>query len=571
MTDNQIYATYSASEILKDLNYTDNSKMFKIAPSGRKVALKKIISNLNLGKYAEMLQFSSDVINILATDDDITTKYMCCEYLLILGPVRPSLVNEALPYLADNLQNSRSDLEWKVMVFNTLVTIGTEDSIFEAFKYALSLLNAKSSSIKLRRAVIKALPRILPEDSSKQTITINKLHHIIESLDENPSIILASLRSLIRIYRQSENLHLKISRRACNNIIAVIPRLGEKDMAYMVDGLYLSYTVDSEEEVNEVLKRASAYLDHPDNAVVLSFLQLITYYSKYCENCDPSITSKVSSAITALMEKATEKRFHIMSNIVLPLSQRKTTFVKMDIKPFFINPSDLTGIKEVKLALLHQLTDESTMDKVLVALKNYAIDLDMPMAGRAIHSIGQLATNFLFALEPSVKILMELLQTEVEYVIQGVIVAMRDIIRKYPQKAVTIVPILIKYFANATESESICAVLWITAAYPEKVPNSLAILNEIAYSYKQQTLKVHYMLLESAVKFYVKNTTKETELLCLHVLKLTIDGSPNPDLRDRGFFYWNLLAAAHQGDESLISKGELNELIDPELPEVIVK
>lgn len=89
-------------------------------------------------------------------------------------------------------------------------------------------------------------------------------------------------------------------------------------------------------------------------------------------------------------------------------------------KPFFVS----NGVRRS----LHRLP------QVLMELKEYATEVDVEFVRKAVRAIGRCAIKLDRAAEKCIKVLLELIQTKVNYVVQEAIIVIKDIFRKYPNR-----------------------------------------------------------------------------------------------------------------------------------------
>lgn len=62
--------------------------------------------------------------------------------------------------------------------------------------------------------------------------------------------------------------------------------------------------------------------------------------------------------------------------------------------------------------------------------------------GQAVRAIGRCAVSLERAAERCINVLLELIQTKVNYVVQEAIIVIKDIFRRYPNKCVLTLPLM---------------------------------------------------------------------------------------------------------------------------------
>ena len=72
-----------------------------------------------------------------------------------------------------------------------------------------------------------------------------------------------------------------------------------------------------------------------------------------------------------------------------------------------------------------RIANEKNVDQLLSELKEYALEVDMDFVRRAVRAIGQCAIKIDGAASKCVNVLLELINTKVNYVVQEAIVVIK--------------------------------------------------------------------------------------------------------------------------------------------------
>ena len=75
--------------------------------------------------------------------------------------------------------------------------------------------------------------------------------------------------------------------------------------------------------------------------------------------------------------------------------------------------------------------------QVLLEFKEYATEVDVDFVRRSVRAIGRCAISLERAAERCINVLLELIQTKVNYVVQEAIIVIKDIFRRYPNRSAT--------------------------------------------------------------------------------------------------------------------------------------
>eukprot|EP01097_Dermamoeba_algensis_P003025 TRINITY_DN2220_c0_g1_i1.p1 TRINITY_DN2220_c0_g1~~TRINITY_DN2220_c0_g1_i1.p1 ORF type:complete len:556 (-),score=135.24 TRINITY_DN2220_c0_g1_i1:200-1867(-) len=220
------------------------------------------------------------------------------------------------------------------------------------------------------------------------------------------------------------------------------------------------------------------------------------------------------------------------------------------------------------------LCTEENIEQVLMEFKEYATEVDVEFVRKSVRAIGRLAIKLENATEKCVQALLELIQTKVNYVVQEVIIVVKDIFRKYPNKYERIISTLCENLESLDEPEAKASMIWIVGQYAERIDNANDLIESFIDGFKDESPLVQLQLLTATVKLFLKKP-KDNQRLVQSVLDLATQECDNPDLRDRGFVYWRLLSSDPEAakvvvlsekpliteDSSLLEPSLLDELI----------
>ena len=276
-----------------------------------------------------------------------------------------------------------------------------------------------------------------------------------------------------------------------------------------------------------------------------------------------------------LLASGPEVQYVALRNILL-IIQRRPAILKDDVKVFFCKYNDPIYVKLAKLEIIYRLAREGNAREVLAELhecvrsvsglltfscgRRYATEVDIDFVRKAVRSIGRLAIKVSGAADDCIKVLVDLIENKVTYVVQEAIVVIKDIFRRYPDKYEKIIPILCQSLDLLDEPEAKAAIIWIVGQYAERIENAEELMENLTYSFLEESTEVRRIfvtlsicspltalgqvqlaLVTASVKFFIQRPNHGQKLV-QKVLKWATEEIDNPDLRDRGYMYWRLLA-----------------------------
>ena len=78
-----------------------------------------------------------------------------------------------------------------------------------------------------------------------------------------------------------------------------------------------------------------------------------------------------------------------------------------------------------KLEIMIKLASDRNVDQVLMELKEYSTEVDVEFVRRAVRAIGRCAIKLERAAERCINVLLELIQTKVNYVVQEAVIVIK--------------------------------------------------------------------------------------------------------------------------------------------------
>jgi len=263
-----------------------------------------------------------------------------------------------------------------------------------------------------------------------------------------------------------------------------------------------------------------------------------------------ALYKKLAPPLVTLLNSEPEIQYVALRNINLIVQKRPEILVN-EIKVFFCKYNDPIYVKMEKLDIIIRLVKEKTIDQVLLELKEYATEVDVEFVRRSLRAIGRCAIKLDRSAERCIAVLLELIQTKVNYVVQEGIIVIKDIFRRYPNKYEAIIATLCENLEDLDEPEAKASMIWIIGEYSDRIDNSDELLESFLESFKDETAQVQQQLLTAVVKLFLKQPDNTQELV-QRVLNMATEESDNPDLRDRGYIYWRLLSSDPEAARAVV-------------------
>jgi AP-1 complex subunit beta-1 len=532
-------------------------------------AVKKVIASMTVGKDVSML--FTDVLNCVQTGN-IELKKLVYLYLINYAKTQPELTLLAVNTFVKDASDANPLI--RALAVRTMGCIRV-DRITEYLCEPLSrALRDDDPYVRKTAAVCVAkLYDIAPELVVERGF-LETLHDLIS--DSNPSVVANGVAALSEIAETSGKDVMKISASVLQKLLAALNECTEWGQVFILDSL-AKYTPADGREAEGIIERVTPRLQHANAAVVMSALKVILSYMELMgqQNSDAvrTLTRKLAPPLVTLLNSEPEIQYVALRNINL-IVQKRPNILENEIKVFFCKYNDPIYVKMEKLEIIIKLVTEKNIDQVLLELKEYATEVDVDFVRKAVSAIGRCAVKLERAAERCIGVLLELIQTKVNYVVQESVIVIKDIFRRYPNRYESIIATLCDNLDTLDEPLAKASMIWIIGEYAERIDNADELLDTFLETFEEEDPAVQLQLLTATVKLFLQ-APDETQDMVQRVLDMATEESDNPDLRDRGFIYWRLLSTDPEaakmvvlGDKPVIEDDTFR--LDPSLLNVLI-
>jgi AP-1 complex subunit beta-1 len=499
-------------------------------------AVKKVIASMTVGKDVSML--FTDVLNCVQTGN-IELKKLVYLYLINYAKSQPELTLLAVNTFVKDSNDANPLI--RALAVRTMGCIRV-DRITEYLCEPLGrALRDEDPYVRKTAAVCVAKLYDIAPDLVSERGFLETLHDLIS--DSNPSVVANAVAALSEIAEASGKDVMKISAAVLQKLLAALNECTEWGQVFILDSL-AKYTPADGREAEGIIERVTPRLQHANSAVVMSAVKVILSYMELMgsSNSDAirALTRKLAPPLVTLLNSEPEIQYVALRNINL-IVQKRPHILENEIKVFFCKYNDPIYVKMEKLEIIIKLVSEKNIDQVLLELKEYSTEVDVDFVRKAVSAIGRCAVKLERAAERCIGVLLELIQTKVNYVVQESVIVIKDIFRRYPNRYESIIATLCDNLDTLDEPLAKASMIWIIGEYAERIDNADELLDTFLETFEEEDPAVQLQLLTATVKCFLKNPD-DTQDMVQRVLDLATEESDNPDLRDRGFIYWRLLS-----------------------------
>uniref|UniRef100_A0A2I3GWU7 AP complex subunit beta n=1 Tax=Nomascus leucogenys TaxID=61853 RepID=A0A2I3GWU7_NOMLE len=518
MTDSKYFATNKKAEIFELKAELNNEKKEK-----RKEAVKKVIAVMTVGK--DVSAVFPDIVNCTQTDNLKLTKLVYL-YLMNYAKSQPDMAIIAVNSFVKDCEDANHLI--RALAVRTTGCIWVDKITEYLCEPLLKCLEDEDPYVRKTAAVCVAKLHDINAQMVDDQGFLDSLRGLIA--DSNPMVVANAVAALseIRESHPNSNLH-NLNTQNINKLLTAL----NKGQIFILDCLS-NYNPKDDRKAQRICEQVTPQLSHANSAVVLSavkvlmkFLELLPKDSDYYN----MLLKKLAPPLVTLMSGESEAQYVSLRNINLI----------QEIEVFFVKYNDPIYVKLEKLDIRILLASQANIAQVLAELKEYATEVSVDFVRKAVRAIGRCAIKVEQSAEHCVSTMLDLIKTKVNYVVQEVIVVIRDIFHKYSNKYEDIIATLCENLDSLDEPDARAAMIWIVGEYAERIDNADELLESFLEGFHDESTQVQLTLLTAVMKLFLKKPP-ETQELVQQMLTLPTQDSDNPDLRELGYTYWILLS-----------------------------
>ncbi|CAE7875972.1 BETAC-AD [Symbiodinium sp. KB8] len=472
-----------------------------------KDAVKKVIANITVGK--DMSPLFPDVISCMQTED-LELKKLVYLYLINYAKSNPDMTLLAVNTFVKDASHASPII--RALSVRTMGCIRVEKITEYLTKPLQAALNDEDPYVRKTGAVAVAKLYDISPAMVKEMGFISKLRDLI--CDGNPAVVANSVAALSEIQDTTTGNVFEITSAVLQKLLAAISECTEWGQVFILDALAKYDPVDSR-EAEQMIDRVLPRLAHQNAAVVLSAVKIVMKFMEHVQ--DPAAVDNFSRKlapplVTLAQSQMPEIQYVALRNILL-IVQRRPQLLTQKIRVFFCKYHEPIYVKMEKLEILVRLASEKNIQQVLAELKEYATEVDVDFVRKSVRTIGRCAIKLERAAEGCIQVLLDLISSKVNYVVQEAVVVIKDIFRRYPNKYEAVISVLCDSLESLDEPEAKASMIWIIGEYANRIENADELLQSFLDGFHDETTVVQLQLLTAAVKLYLKRPDEAEEKL----------------------------------------------------------
>jgi len=443
----------------------------------RKESIQKTIMAMTLGKDVSAL--FPDVLKNIATPD-LAQKKLVYLYLMNYAKTHPDLCILAVNTFVQDSEDPNPLV--RAIAIRTMGCIRVDKMVDYMEEPLRKTLKDESPALCVAK-LFDLNPALCIENGFLET-----LQEMIG--DSNPMVVANSVTALAEITETApETRALVVTSQTLKKLLLALNECTEWGRITILSTL-ADYRAQDTKEAEHVCERVSPQFQHVNPSVVLAAVKVVFIHMQHIENQQLHATylKKMSPPLVTLISSQPEVQYVALRNIDL-LLQKQPGILEKEMRVFFCKYNDPPYLKLTKLEIMVRIANSTNADQLLAELKEYAMEVDMDFVRRAVRAIGQVAIKIEESAEKAVNVLLALINTKIGYVVQEVIIVIKDIFRRYPGYE-GIIPTLCQCIDELDEPNARGSLIWIVGEYAEKISNAGDILAGFVDGFNEEFTQV---------------------------------------------------------------------------------
>lgn len=502
------------------------------AGKDRKIALKRVVAAMSLGR--DMSSLFPDVVK--NTTGDLSMKKLVYLYIINYAHANADLslliINTFLKDTTDPNPLIRA------LAIRTMALVPLE-KITECLCEPLhAALRDRDPYVRKTAAVCVAKLYDTNPTLAVEEGFLKQLQSLIS--DANPMTVANAVAALSEIAQSSDSSDasslIPLNSDTVSRLLSALSECTEWGQIFILDAVS-GYVPSSPAEADIMIERILPRLQHSNSAVVLASVRVIVAIMPCLDSDDKRsfLVKKMSAPLVTLLSTKPEIQFVALRNLSLIL-HTYPNLISNDIRVLFVSYTDPFYVKREKLDLLVQLANENNGETILSELAEYAGEVDVQFAKRAVDSIATVAVRIPALTPRCVTILSSLLKRKFQYLTERVVVATKDICRAYPRTYSTIVSQICDSVEEITDPNAKSALVWLVGEYNSELPHANKMLSIMLSCVEDEAEVVQIQALTACMKSLAAEG-ESGQSLANSTLTFATNNRTNVEVRDRGILY----------------------------------
>eukprot|EP01084_Bolivina_argentea_P128372 226934_1 len=332
---------------------------------------------------------------------------------------------------------------------------------------------------------------------------------------------------------------MAVSQSMILKLLSRIEIFSEWGICQVID-LVTCYDPVDEEEMFTIMNLLDPVLRTNNSGVVLSAMKCFLHLTRHSPSLQDQVYERLKAPLLTLMAGGSTEIVHCILAHLDILIPRCPGLYDEDFRLFYVRDNEPQDIKNIKIKILSMLANPSNFSEIISELSEYVGDIDTGMHSRALTSIGHIAYRCPESVKLATVQLVGFLDSSVPRVKAGAVIALQQLLTKYPDWRGDGIPRLRSVFNDLQDAEARAAAVWMVGHWGAEVPEAPYMLEKIIDEYEDELVTVKRTLLTATVRLFFLRPP-EVQAMLGRLLTRALNDVTSRDIQDKALFYTRLL------------------------------
>mmetsp|Transcript_6379 Transcript_6379/g.12074 ORF Transcript_6379/g.12074 Transcript_6379/m.12074 type:complete len:795 (+) Transcript_6379:28-2412(+) len=529
----QFFVDHKRGEVNELKALLSNPKITKDSAKKREV-IKKVIAYMTLG--IDVSRIFSEMV-MAASTKDLVQKKMVYHYLCSYAGSKSDLAILAINTLQKDCRDE--DPMVRGLALRSLCSLRLKNSAEYVLLPIRKGLNDQSAYV--RKTAVAGCAKLHREDpvALRNTDLVDVLYNLLK--DSDTAVIANVINSLNQILDSEGGM--VFNQQIVMYLLNRIKEFNEWGQCSVL-ALLAKYQPTDQQQMFDIMNLLTDRLQHSNSAVVMGTTKVFLNFTVQYPEVHAQVVDRLKPPLLTLMGGGTVELAYVVLSHVVVLVDRSPGVFDSDYKHFFCRFNDPSCVKNLKLQVVTKLANPHNYSEILQELAEYVTDPDIEIARSSIKWIGGISVKIDSAVDEAIELLLSFLDLNTDYVSAEAIIAIKDLLRKYPERYEEVLPALDKCMRNFDlESDGKVACIWMIGEYGDTIDDAPYLLEPLIDAFEEEASHaVRQEILSSCMKLFFKRPP-EMKAMLGRLLKAAIEDTTKVDVRDRALLYYRLLQA----------------------------
>lgn len=511
--------------LLKNMNVEKDVKK-------KRETIKKVIAYMTLG--IDVSRLFSEMVMCVETKD-LVVKKMVYLYLVNYAQEHPDMALMCINTLHRDCNND--DPMVRGLALRSLCSLRLPSIVeYIADPIRKSLVDKNAY---VRRTGVMGILKLfhLQPDMVKQSNLIDLIYDMLQ--DPDGGVVANCIMVLNEMMLEEGGM--AVNQAIVHHLLERLNDFNEWGLHQVLE-LVTRYSPNDEQEIFTIMNLLDPVLRTTNSGVVLTTIKVFIHLTANLPHVHQQLYERIKAPVLTLVAGGSPELVYCLLKHTELLIHRCPGIFDEDYKQFYTKFNEPLHVKYLKVSLLAQLTNVNNRTDILEELSVYVSEVDVGLARSAIQAIGKVGFKLPSGFEGAAfEKLVELLDLDIDYVRAEALLVLKDLLRRYPERHASVLPILPRCLQEVDEPESKAAVLWMLGEYGEEIVEAPYALEQEIDNYEQgDSAVVKLALLTCTCTLFFKRPPEVHKMLGRLLAAATNDTS-SQDVHDRALFYYRLL------------------------------